>query len=426
MDKSDTYEVRDISLAGQGRKNIAWAELQMGGLLRVRERFAKEKPLKGQTIGMALHITKETAALVRTLVAGGAKVAISGCNPLSTQDDAAAALAEEGKDGSILVYGWKGENREEYYRCIKNVIAAKPAITIDDGCDLVTEIHSNHPELIPNILFGAEETTTGIIRLRAMLKDKALQYPMIAVNESSTKHLFDNYHGTGQSTFDGILRASNILITGKTLVVAGYGNCGKGVALRGKGLGANIIVTEVNAFRALQAKMDGHRVMPMLDAVKEADIVITVTGNKHILTKAHFEKMKSGCVLANAGHFDNEIDLVALEKMARKERIRPLFDRYTLPDGRQLFVAGEGRLVNLACAEGHPSTVMAMSFCNQALACEWGVKQKQKGGLSVDVHVLPAELDYSIAVLQLQAMGVKHDTMTAGQKKYSESWKEGT
>jgi len=414
------YEVLDMSLAEQGRRNIEWAELQMGALLKVKERFEKEKPLKGIRVGMALHVTKETAALVRTLVAGGAEVSITGCNPLSTQDDAAAALAEEG----INVYAYKGETTEDYYRFINKVIEFKPHVTIDDGCDLVSEIHKKHSHLIKDIICGCEETTTGIIRLEAMEKDNALKYPMIAVNESDTKHLMDNYHGTGQSTIDGILRASNILFAGKTVVVSGYGNCGKGVSMKCRGINSNVVVTEVKPFRALQAHMDGFKIMKMEDAVKIGDVFVSVTGNKHVISLDHMKNMKDGAVVSNSGHFDNEIDMQGLEKAAsRKRTIRPLFDEYLL-DGKRIFVAGEGRLVNLSCAEGHPSTVMAMSFCNQALAVEWGIKNK--GKLKPGLHNLPPEIDEHISSLQLDAMGVKHDKLTKEQKKYLESWEEGT
>lgn len=420
MDKGANYEVKDIKLADQGMKNIEWAEMQMGALLKVRERFAKEKPLKGVRIGLALHVTKETAALVRTLIAGGADVAITGCNPLSAQDDVCAALAKQG----VRVWAYKGETKEDYYTYINKVIEFKPQITIDDGCDLVTEIHTKHPELIPAIIGGAEETTTGVIRLRAMEKDNALKYPMIAVNDLKTKHLFDNYLGTGQSTIDGILRASSILIAGTNFVVCGYGNCGKGVAERAKGMGANIIVVEVDAFRVLQAKTDGCRVMPIAEAAKIGDVFVTVTGNKHVISVEHIKEMKDGAILANSGHFDVEVDVEGLEKIAKKRRIRPFMDEYLLKNGKRVFLLGEGRLVNLAAAEGHPSVVMAQSFCGQSLACEYLVKNK--GKLKPAVIRLPEEIDYHIAELQLEALGVKYDKMTSEQKKYMESWKEGT
>jgi adenosylhomocysteinase len=414
------YEVKDIALAEQGLKNLEWAEIQMGALLKVRERFAEEQPLKGYRIGMALHVTKETAILVRTLIAGGAEVAIASCNPLSTQDDAAAALASEG----VRVYAYKGETREDYYRFIEEVIRFAPHVTIDDGCDLISEIHTKYPELIQDIICGCEETTTGVIRLRAMEQDGALKYPVIAVNDCQTKHLMDNYYGTGQSSLDGILRASNVLISGKTLVVAGYGNCGKGVALRGKGFGANVIVTEVDAFRALQAKMDGFRVMPMAQAVPEGDIFVTVTGDLHVISMDHIRAMKDGAILANSGHFDNEVDVQGLEKAASAKRsIRPLFDEYVV-DEKRVFLCGEGRLVNLACAEGHPSTVMALSFCDQALGVEYGIIRRDE--LEPKVYQLPPEIDQHVAQLQLEAMDVRIDELTEEQKKYLSSWQEGT
>ena len=414
-------QVKNPALADQGRRNIEWAERQMGALLKVRERFAKERPLAGVRVGMALHVTKETAVLVRTLVAGGAKVAITGCNPLSTQDDVAAALATE---PGVVVYAHKGETREEYYDFLNRVISFKPQVTIDDGCDLVTELHLKHAELIPDVICGCEETTTGIIRLMAMEADGALKYPMLAVNESDTKHLMDNYYGTGQSTLDGILRASNILVAGKVFVVVGYGNCGKGVSMRARGLGARVIVTEVNPFRALQAVMDGFEVLPMNEAAKEGEVFVTVTGNKHVVSIDHIHMMKDGAILANAGHFDNEVDVAGLAKIAKNRRaIRPLFDEYDLGD-KLVFLCGEGRLVNLACAEGHPSTVMAMSFCNQAMAVEYGIKNK--GTLGPKVHRLPPELDMDVARLQTEAMGIHIDTLTDEQHKYLTSWESGT
>jgi adenosylhomocysteinase len=420
MDSGKTYEVRDLKLADQGRLNMELAELNMSALGEVRKRFEKKKPLKGVRIGMALHVTKETAILVRTLIAGGADVAITGCNPLSTQDDVAAALAKEG----VKVWAYKGENRDDYYRYIGYVIAAKPHITIDDGCDLVSEIHQNHKELIPDIICGCEETTTGIIRLKAMEKDGALEYPMIAVNDNKTKHLVDNYYGTGQSTIDGILRATNVLLAGKTFVVAGYGSCGKGVASKAKGMGANVVVCETDAFRALQAAYDGFRVMPMAEAATQGDIFCTVTGNKHILRAEHFRKMKNGVLMANSGHFDIEIDLKALTKASSSVRkVRPFMDEYTVK-GKKLFVLGEGRLVNLAAAEGHPSEVMSTSFCGQAMACAYGVQHR--GKMPKAVIQLPSELDDEIAAMQLTAMGVEFDELSADQRKYMGSWKEGT
>ena len=420
MDKGDNYEVKDIKLAEQGRMNVEIAESHMGALMKIKERFEKEKPLKGIKIGMSLHITKETAVLVRVLKAGGADVAITGCNPLSTQDDVAAALAEE----NVKVWGYKGENNEDYYRYIKNVIEFKPDITIDDGCDLVSEVHKNYSNMIKDIIAGCEETTTGIIRLKAMEKDKALKYPIIAVNDNDTKHLVDNYYGTGQSTIDGIIRATNVLFAGKTVVVIGYGSCGKGFAMRAKGLGANVIVTEVKNFRALQAAYDGFRVMKMEDACKTGDIFCTLTGDKHVIRTEHMKKMKDGAILANSGHFDIEIDVKGLKEIAKTERrVRPFLDEYVV-DGKKIFLCGEGRLVNLAAAEGHPSEVMSTSFCGQALAVEYAVKNK--GKLKNEVVLLPEEIDDSIAKLQLEAMGIEIDKLTPEQEKYLSSWEEGT
>jgi len=421
MDKGKNFEVKDLKLAEQGKNNIEYAESHMGALLKVMERFRKEKLLKGVRIGMALHVTKETAVLVRTLIAGGAEVAITGCNPLSTQDDVAAALAKEG----VIVYAYKGETRKDYYRYINHIIDFSPNITIDDGCDLVTEIHNKRTEALGNIWGGCEETTTGIIRLRAMERDGVLRYPIIAVNDNKTKHLTDNYYGTGQSTIDGIIRATNILFAGKNVVVCGYGDCGKGVALRAKGMGANVIVTEVDQFRALQAALDGYRVMPLAEAAGLGDIFITVTGNKRVIRKEHMELMKDGTILANSGHFDVEIDINTLRKMAKAERrIRPSLEEFRLADGRRLYLGGEGRLINLAAAEGHPSSIMSMSFCGQALAVEHIVKNR--GSLPKKVIVLPEEIDNHIAQLQLESMGLKIDAMSEEQINYTRSWQEGT
>ncbi len=420
MDAGKTYEIKDMSLADQGVCNMELAELNMGALLAVRKRFAAEQPLKGTRIGLALHVTKETAILVRTLIAGGADVAITGCNPLSTQDDVAAALAAEG----VKVWAYKGETTVDYYRYINNVIDFKPHITIDDGCDLVSEIHKNHFHLIPDIICGCEETTTGIIRLKAMEKAGALKYPMIAVNDNKTKHLVDNFYGTGQSTIDGILRATNLLYAGKTFVVCGYGSCGKGVAERARALGANVLVTEVDNFRALQAHYDGYRIVRMAEASRIGDIFCTVTGNKHIIDLEHMKQMKNGAILANSGHFDIEINLSALNEAAASRRtVRPFMEEYIL-DGKKLFILGEGRLINLAAAEGHPSEVMSTSFCGQALACEYGVKNRKR--LEAGVLQLPEEIDDAIAALQLKAMDVKIDELSQEQKDYLDSWEEGT
>jgi adenosylhomocysteinase len=420
MDETESYAVKDLSLAEQGLKNIEWAEAQMGALMKVKARFEKEKPLNNIRIGIALHPTKETAVLVRTLKAGGAEVALCACNPLSTQDDVAAQLAKEG----TKIYAYKGETNDDYYKFLRKVIEFKPNVTIDDGCDLISEIHQNYKELIPSILFGNEETTTGIIRLKAMEKDKALKYPILAVNDLKTKHLFDNFYGTGQSSLDGIIRATNILIAGKNLVVCGYGPCGQGIAMRAKGLGANVIVTEVNNFRALQAKMDGFRVMPIKKAAEIGDIFITVTGNKNVIDIPHMKEMKDSVLLANAGHFDAEINVKELDKQAKEQRqIRPFMREYIL-DNKKIFILGEARLINLAAAEGHPSVVMAQSFCGQVLAVEYGVKNKDK--LKIGVNQLPEEIDNTIAQLQLEALNVEKDEPTAEQEKYMNSWQEGT
>ncbi len=421
METAQNYEVKDLSLAQQGAYNIELAEANMSALMKIKSIFEKEKPLKSVRVGMALHVTKETAVLVRTLIAGGADVAITGCNPLSTQDDVAAALAKDG----VKVWGYKGETKEDYYKYLTHVINFKPHITIDDGCDLVSEVHLKHPQLIPQIIGGCEETTTGIIRLKAMEKDNALKYPIIAVNDNKTKHLLDNYYGTGQSTIDGIIRATNTLFAGKIVVVAGYGSCGKGVSLRAKALGANVIVTEIDNFKALQARLDGFLVMPMNDAVKDGDIFITVTGNKQVITVDTIKQMKNGAILANSGHFNVEIEVDELQKIAKStRRVRPSLDEFTLDSGKKIYLCGEGRLVNLAAAEGHPSEVMSTSFCGQALAVEYLVKNK--GKLAPKVIILPEEIDDRIAGLQLNALGVKIDKLTDAQKKYLSSWQEGT
>lgn len=413
--------IRFPEQAEQGRMNIEIAERHMGALMKVRKRFTEERPFEGLTIGLALHVTKETAVLVKCLRDGAAKVVITGCNPLSTQDDVAAALAEE---EDVEVFGHKGESNEEYYTFLQEVLKSSPDITIDDGCDLVTELHKSYPELLDSLIGACEETTTGIIRLHAMEKDNALKVPVIAVNDNKTKHLMDNYYGTGQSTLDGIIRSTNILLAGKNLVVIGYGSCGKGVAMRARGLGANVIVTEVDPFCALQAKMDGFRVMKLEDAVKEGDIYVTVTGNLHVIDAEHMKNMKDGVILANSGHFDNEINMDWLEKsQSSKRRVRHYLDEYIV-DGKTLYIAGEGRLVNLASAEGHPSEVMSLSFCGQALACEFLVKNK--GKLDAGVHILPEDIDHTISQYQLEAMGVDIDTLTPEQLEYLNSWQHGT
>ena len=421
MDKGTNYEAKDIKLAEQGKLNIDIAESRMQSLMKVKQRFQREKPLKNIRIGMALHVTKETAVLVRSLIAGGAEVAITGCNPLSTQDDVAAALAKE----NVKVWAYKGETKEDYYRYLNYVITFKPNITIDDGCDLVSEIHKKHPQLIKDIIAGCEETTTGVIRLRAMEKDNALKYPMIAVNDNKTKHLLDNYIGTGESTWDGIKRGTNVLVAGKNVVVAGYGSCGKGVSLRAKGMGANVIVTEVDPFRALQALYDGYQVMKMDDAVKIGDIFITVTGDIKVIKTRHMEKMKDGAIICNSGHFDVEIDYKGLKGIAKNvKEVRPLVEEFTLSNGHKITCLAQGRLVNLSLAEGHPSEVMDTSFCGQALACEYAAKNK--GKMKSQVIQLPEEIDNTIAKLKLEAYGVKIDELDEEQIKYLNSWEEGT
>ncbi|MBD3398654.1 adenosylhomocysteinase [Candidatus Micrarchaeota archaeon] len=420
MDKGENYEVRDLSLAEQGKKNIQWAMQHMPIMKKIQSRFEAEKPFEGLNIGLALHVTKETAVLLHALRAGGAKVTIAGCNPLSTQDDVAAALVEDG----FSVYAYKGETTDDYYRYIEAVLAQKPNLTIDDGGDLVTMIHTKKPELIESTIGGCEETTTGVIRLRAMEADGVLKYPVVAVNDNKTKHLLDNYYGTGQSTLDGILRSTNILFAGKILVVCGYGDCGKGVALKAAGLGANIVVTEVHPFRALQAYYDGYRVMPIEEAARIGDVFVTVTGDKNVIDIQHMKRMKDGAVLANAGHFDAEINVSALRENADSMReMRPFLEEFVL-EGKKIFLCAGGRLVNLGAAEGHPSEVMATSFAGQSLACEYLVKNK--GELGAKVISLPEKIDDEIAGLQLDALGVKMDTLTAEQEKYLHSWQEGT
>lgn len=414
----------DRELLEQGQKNLDLAERNMGALMALRSQFSKTKSLKGVRIAMALHVTKETGMLVKTFVDGGAQVAITSCNPLSTQDDIVAALKKQG----IEVYGYKGESRSDYYKFLHSVLAIKPHITVDDGCDLVTLLHSSEKKYLKDIIGGCEETTTGVIRLRAMQKEGVLKYPIIAVNDNKTKHLMDNYYGTGQSTLDAIMRASNTLFAGKTVVVAGYGDCGKGVALRAKGLGSNVIITEINNFKALQAAMDGFRVMPMSQAAPLGDIFITVTGNCEVIRPEHMRTMKDGVILANSGHFDVEIDVRGLGKLAsRKRRIRPYFDEYTVRQRgtiKHIYLIGEGRLANLAAAEGHPSEVMSMSFCGQALAVEYLLKHKDT--LKPGVYELPEAIDERISKLQLITMDTRIDTLTPRQKKYLAGWMEGT
>lgn len=416
------YDVKDIKLAPQGNLKIEWAGKQMPVLKSIQERFAKEKPFKGLTIAACLHITSETANLLIALQAGGAKVIDNASNPLSTQDSVAASLV---KDYGIPTYAIKGEDNKTYFKHLNTVLDAKPHITMDDGGDLIYALHTSRKNLLPNLIGSSEETTTGVIRLKAMEKEGALKLPVIAVNDSDTKHLFDNRYGTGQSTMDGILRATNILIAGKTFVVAGYGWCSRGIAMRANGMGANVIVTEVDPIRALEAAMDGYRVMPMKQAAKLGDIFVSATGDKHVISKEVLEAIKDGAIVANSGHFDSEIDIASLEKMKKSKRtIRPFLEEYVLKDGRKVHVLGEGRLVNLAAAEGHPAEVMDMSFANQALAAEYFVKNK--GKLLNKVYVLPKQLDQQVAAIKLKAMGITFDKLTAEQKKYLSSWDEGT
>ncbi len=417
------YDIKDLNLAPAGRLRIDWAEREMPVLRLIRERFAAEKPLKGVRLSACLHITTETANLARTLQAGGAEVVLTASNPLSTQDDVAAALVSYYE---IPVFAIKGEDSETYYKHIHAALDHKPHITMDDGADLVSTLHKERTDLIGNVIGGTEETTTGVIRLRAMARQGVLRYPIIAVNDALTKHLFDNRYGTGQSTMDGVIRATNILIAGKTVVVAGYGWCSRGIAMRAKGLGADVIVTEVDPLKALEAVMDGYRVMPMREAAPQGDIFITSTGDINVIDRQHFEVMKDGAILANSGHFNVEINIPALEEMAigPPRRVRPFVDEYTLPDGRRLYLLAEGRLVNLAAAEGHPSAVMDMSFANQALCSVYILRNADR--LERTVYTVPEEIDREIARLKLQAMGVEIDVLTPEQERYLASWEEGT
>jgi adenosylhomocysteinase len=414
--------VKDLALGEKGRARIEWAQQEMRVLALIRERFDKEKPLQGLVIGACLHVTTETANLMLTLVAGGAEVALCASNPLSTQDDAAAALCES---RDVAVYAIKGEDHETYYRHINEVLDSHPNVTMDDGCDLVTTLHKERPQQLKELVGGTEETTTGVIRLRAMQQDGVLAYPIVAVNDADTKHLFDNRFGTGQSTIDGVIRATNLLLAGRAVVVCGYGMCGRGVASRAHGLGARIIVTEVDPLRALEAVMEGYQVMPIREAARVGDLFITVTGDTGVLRGEHFELMKDGAVVANSGHFDVEIDKAALANMARSvRRIREFVDEYRMPDGRSINLLAEGRLVNLAAAEGHPASVMDMSFANQALSVEWIAKSR--GRLEPRVYGVPPDIDAEVAKLKLASMGVEIDQLTEEQSSYLTSWEHGT
>jgi adenosylhomocysteinase len=415
-------DVKDLSLAGKGRGRIEWAGRSMPVLDDIRERFAKTKPLKGLKLAACLHVTAETANLAIALKAGGAEVAVCASNPLSTQDDVAAALAV---DHGVPTFAIKGEDHKTYYRHIAQVLNRKPNLTMDDGADLVSVLHSDRKELLEHVLGGTEETTTGVIRLRAMAKQGVLKYPIVAVNDALTKHLFDNRYGTGQSTVDGIIRATNRLFAGSVFVVCGYGWCGRGIAMRAKGHGADVVVTEVDPLRALEAVMDGYRVMPIGEAAKIGDFFCTATGDVHVIRKEHFEKMKDGAIVANSGHFNVELDLDVLRALSKDQTtIREFVDQFTLKNGKRVIVLGEGRLVNLTAAEGHPSSVMDMSFANQALCSEWMVKNHAK--LERQVYSVPEDIDKDIARLKLKAMGVKLDTLTAEQQKYLNSWEMGT
>jgi adenosylhomocysteinase len=416
-------DIRDAALAPGGRERIDWAAGEMPVLRQIRERFDKERPLNGITIAACLHVTTETANLMETLAAGGAEVLLAASNPLSTQDDVAAALTEQ---SGVETFAIKGEDNDTYYKHINAVLDLRPMITMDDGADLVSVLHTQRGDQLPEVLGGTEETTTGVIRLRAMAADGALAYPIVSVNDADTKHLFDNRFGTGQSTMDAIMRSTNRLIAGKTFVVAGYGMCGRGVAARARGMGAHVIVTEVDPTSALEAVMEGYRVMPIRDAARVGDLFVTVTGDTGVIRREHFELMKDGAILANSGHFDVEIDKGALRELATGgvRRLREFVDEYTLADGRRINLLGEGRLVNLAAAEGHPAAVMDMSFANQALAVEWMVKNHTT--LEKKVYPVPIEIDREVARLKLRAMNVEIDQLTAEQDEYLHSWQQGT
>ncbi|MBI5968802.1 MAG: adenosylhomocysteinase [Deltaproteobacteria bacterium] len=416
------YDIKDIGLAEKGRLRVEWAEKSMPVLQVIREKFEKEKPLKGIRLAACLHVTTETAVLVQTLKRGGAQVWLCASNPLSTQDDVAAFLV---KDLKVPVYAIKGEDSQTYYQHIHSVLKLKPTMTMDDGADLVSTLHKERRELLPEVIGGTEETTTGVIRLRSMAENGVLQYPIIAVNDAKTKHFFDNRYGTGQSTIDGIIRATNRLLAGSVFVVCGYGWCGRGVAMRAQGMGANVIITEVDPLRALEAAMDGFQVMPMSAAAALGDIFCTLTGNMQVIREEHLQKMKDGAIVANSGHFNVEIDLEALEHLSSgKRHLREFVEEFILKNGKKLYLLGEGRLINLAAAEGHPSSVMDMSFANQALATKFLVEKK--GTLEKKVYAVPQDIDQEIARLKLESMGIKIDALTEAQKKYLSSWEMGT
>ena len=421
MSSHDKFDVKDMKLAEDGRQRIEWAYREMPVLRLIRERFTKEKPLQGVRISACLHVTTETANLMLALRDGGADAVLCASNPLSTQDEVASALVEYGIPTSAI----KGEDDATYYKHISTALDHSPQLTVDDGADLVTTLHTKRRDLIADVIGGTEETTTGVIRLRSLEQAGKLSYPMIAVNDAQTKYLFDNRYGTGQSTIDGITRATNVLWAGKKVVVCGYGWCGHGVAMRAKGLGSQVIVVEVKPVRALEAAMDGCQVMPLLEAAKVGDIFVTVTGDKHVIDGKHFQVMKDGAIIANSGHFNVEVNIPALESMAKSKRnIRTFVDEYLLKDGRKVYLLGEGRLINLAAAEGHPASVMDMSFANQALCLEYIVKHK--AGLESKVYAVPEEIDKQVARLKLEAMGISIDNLTPEQEKYLKSWEEGT
>ncbi|MEB2287610.1 MAG: adenosylhomocysteinase [Anaerolineae bacterium] len=417
------HDVRDLGLATGGRYRIEWAERDMPVLRQIRERFERERPLDGVRVSACLHVTTETANLMRTLQAGGADVVLTASNPLSTQDDVAASLVSHFE---IPVFAIKGEDNATYYDHIKRALDHQPHMTMDDGADLVSELHKNRTELLEHVIGGTEETTTGVIRLRAMAKDGALRFPVIAVNDSLTKHLFDNRYGTGQSTIDGIIRATNVLLAGRTVVVGGYGWCSRGIAMRARGMGANVIVTEVDPLKALEAVMDGFRVMPMIEAAPIGDVFVTSTGDINVLDVHHFEAMKDGAIICNSGHFNVEINIPGLQKIAVGEprRVRPFVEQYTLRDGRAINLLADGRLINLAAAEGHPASVMDMSFANQSLGAEF--MQQNASTLEKKVYTIPSEIDQEIARLKLESMNVAIDTLTEEQVRYLNQWQEGT
>ena len=417
-----SYDIKDTKYAEGGRRRIEWAEREMPVLRQIRERFARERPLEGVRVSACLHVTAETANLMRTLQAGGADVVLTASNPLSTQDDVAASLVTHFE---LPVYAIKGEDNVTYYKHLHAALDHVPQITMDDGADLVSTMHKERRDLIPNMIGSMEETTTGVIRMRAMAADGELMFPVVAVNDAMTKHFFDNRYGTGQSTIDGIVRATNILLAGKTFVVAGYGWCGRGLAMRARGMGANVVVTEIDPLKALEAVLDGFRVMPMMEAAPIGDFFVTLTGDMNVVDRHHFEVMKDGAIVANSGHFNVEINIPALEEMAVSKRlVRPYVDQYELKDGRVIHILGEGRLINLASAEGHPASVMDMSFANQALSTEYIFQHGRE--LENKVYSVPEEIDREIARLKLEAMKVKIDTLTAEQERYLNSWQEGT